>query len=117
MEEWFLEVDGKRTGPFTSDQILGLLSEGEIPETARVTSNDLGERWITVSELEKRNASPSPHPQTSRPTPTPRPPEAAPASRAKTFTPPPRPIELLSDDIATSPMLLITGITFLFAAW
>jgi len=29
---WYLELDGKRMGPFAPEQILGLLAEGEIPE-------------------------------------------------------------------------------------
>jgi len=31
-QQWFLELDGKRMGPFSPEQILGLLADGEIPE-------------------------------------------------------------------------------------
>jgi hypothetical protein len=31
-QHWFLELDGKRMGPFSPEQILGLLADGEIPE-------------------------------------------------------------------------------------
>src|SRR4051794_40749563 len=70
-QEWFLEVEGKKTGPFTTEQILGLLSEKEIPGTQRVTSD--GAHWMTVRELADR--------QNPRPA-------------SKPFVPPPRPQEL-----------------------
>ncbi len=31
-QHWFLELDGKRMGPFSPEQVLGLLADGEIPE-------------------------------------------------------------------------------------
>ncbi len=31
-QEWYLELDGKKAGPFSPEQILGLLADGEIPE-------------------------------------------------------------------------------------
>jgi hypothetical protein len=34
--KWFLELDGKRMGPFAPEQVLGLLADGEIPENLKV---------------------------------------------------------------------------------
>jgi len=33
---WFLELDGKRMGPFSPEQVLGLLADGEIPDNLHV---------------------------------------------------------------------------------
>ena len=75
-QEWFLEVKGKRTGPFTTEQVLGLLADKEIPETQRITASMTDDRWITVKELA----------EDYRHTPQATPP--------KHFVPPPRPTEL-----------------------
>jgi hypothetical protein len=70
-QEWFLEVDGRKTGPFATDQILGLFADQEIPGTARVILTAPGSEWTTVAEL-----------------------AAPPPVAAKPFVPPPRPAEL-----------------------
>lgn len=49
--EWFLEVEGKRIGPYTIEHILGLLQEGEILPYHRVTSDSVGAEWMSVQEL------------------------------------------------------------------
>lgn len=35
--KWFLALEGKKVGPFAPEQILGLLADGEIPESVRVS--------------------------------------------------------------------------------
>lgn len=72
--DWYLEVNGSKTGPYPSDQILGLFHEGEIPPEARITADHLHDQWITVQEL-ARSAHQIPErpdfsllPQSSHPT-------------------------------------------------
>jgi len=36
-QHWYLELEGKRMGPFSPEQVLGLLADGEIPEGLYVT--------------------------------------------------------------------------------
>ncbi len=50
-QNWFLDLEDKKTGPFTVDQLLHLLEEAEIPETQRITCDELHGRWITIREL------------------------------------------------------------------
>src|SRR4051794_41096751 len=50
-QEWFLDVNGKQTGPYSLDEVLGLFREGEIPAAQKVTSERLKGKWITVREL------------------------------------------------------------------
>ena len=52
--EWFLDVGGARTGPFSAEQVLGFLAEGEIPENQKVTGDSIGNRWITAREFAAR---------------------------------------------------------------
>jgi hypothetical protein len=77
--DWYLEVEGRKTGPFTTEQILGLLKEREIPETARIISTQTDSDWFTVGALAQQSA---PHSLSG----------ANPSS--KPFVPPPRPAEL-----------------------
>ena len=49
--QWHLEVNGKKVGPFTLDQIQGLYEDGEIRGYHQVTSDQLHGKWITVQEL------------------------------------------------------------------
>lgn len=84
-QEWFLEIEEKKTGPFPTEQILGLLADREIPDSARIQASTPGSEWITVRELAER---------TQRgPTAEPPAPVLAPAP-AKPFVPPPRPADL-----------------------
>lgn len=83
-QEWFLEVEGRKTGPFATDQILGFFADHEVPGTARIISGAPGSEWTTVAELvavEQKNLPPS--------------------LPSKPFVPPPRPAELQP---ATSPI-------------
>jgi hypothetical protein len=49
--QWHLEVNGKKVGPFTLDQIQGLFDDGEIRGYHQVTSDQLHGKWISVQEL------------------------------------------------------------------
>ncbi len=43
---WYLELEGRRMGPFSPEQILGLLADGEIPENLHVSPDPtLAERY------------------------------------------------------------------------
>jgi hypothetical protein len=72
-----LEIDGKRTGPFDTEQVLGLLADGEIPEVTQLFASTTTIEFITARELADRNQTP---------------PHADPEPN-KTFVPPPRPTE------------------------
>jgi hypothetical protein len=48
---FFLEVNGRITGPYTLDQIRGLLQDREIQATTRVTTESMQGRWLTVQEI------------------------------------------------------------------
>lgn len=64
-EYWYLEVNGKKIGPFTLEQIQGFLSDGEIKPYHQVTSEKLAGRWISVEELLHTDAPPPPPPSES----------------------------------------------------
>ncbi|MBC7692521.1 MAG: hypothetical protein H7222_12220 [Methylotenera sp.] len=49
--EWYLVVEGTKTGPYTPEQIAGLLQEGEILAHHRATSDRLNGDSISVKEL------------------------------------------------------------------
>jgi hypothetical protein len=49
--QWHLEVNGRKVGPFTLDQIQGLYEDGEIRGYHQVTSDQLDGKWISVQEL------------------------------------------------------------------
>lgn len=84
--EWYLEVAGERTGPFTADQVMGLLSEGEIPAEQKVTSEQIGNRWITAAELATQAVAAAPGSADAVPS-------ADPLDDLG-FQPPPRPADL-----------------------
>ena len=56
--DWYLEVNGRKVGPFTLDQIQGLLNDGEIRAYHQVTSKkwaDDGSAWrISCSPIRFR---------------------------------------------------------------
>ena len=49
--EWFLDLDGKKAGPYTIEQVQGLLNEGTAHSESRATSDRLGDEWVTVADL------------------------------------------------------------------
>jgi len=72
--EWFLDVQGKKIGPYSAEQIAGLLSDKEIRADHRVTSDRLKGEWIEVRQLVSQMArasggkfAPPPRPATLDP--------------------------------------------------
>jgi len=60
--QWHLEVNGRKVGPFTLDQIQGLYEDGEIRGYHQVTSDQLDGKWISVQELVDSAAIAAPAP-------------------------------------------------------
>jgi hypothetical protein len=70
--QWHLEVNGRKVGPFTLDQIQGLYEDGEIRGYHQVTSDQLDGKWISVQELvdSAAIAAPAPPPDVTGETPS-----------------------------------------------
>src|SRR5437763_1874403 len=49
--QWYLDVNGKKVGPFSQDQLAGLLRDGEILPTQKVTADHIGGHWVDVTEV------------------------------------------------------------------
>ncbi len=49
--EWYVEIGNRKAGPYTPDQIKGLLEDQEVRPHDRVTSDRLDGEWISVQEL------------------------------------------------------------------
>src|SRR4051812_32845216 len=60
--EWYLEVGGKKSGPYSTAQVLELAQSGQLQPHHRVTAAHLGEQWITVDELARSMGPESFHP-------------------------------------------------------
>jgi hypothetical protein len=71
-QELFLEINGKKTGPFTVDQIEALLRERELTPQQKITSNQLDGKWISIQDLLDKLGS----------------------STTSGFKPPPRPLDI-----------------------
>ncbi len=84
--EWYLEIAGERTGPFTAEQVMGFLTDGEIPAEQRITSATIGGRWITAADLAAQ-AGNAPSLKTSAA-------QMADPADDLGFQPPPRPTDL-----------------------
>ncbi len=52
-DQWILEVNGKKFGPYTMAQIHALVQHREIMGEDKVTAPHLSGKWISVSELTK----------------------------------------------------------------
>lgn len=50
-DQWFLEVNGKKFGPYTMAQINALVRHHEIVGEDKVTASHLSGKWITVQEF------------------------------------------------------------------
>src|SRR3990167_5276412 len=50
--EWFLDVQGRRIGPFTASQVIGFYQDGEVLAAHRAsTTPDDDASWISVEDL------------------------------------------------------------------
>lgn len=54
-DQWFLEVNGKKFGPYTMAQINALVQHHEIVGEDRVTAPHLSGKWISVQEFVNQN--------------------------------------------------------------
>src|SRR5665213_2245016 len=67
VSDWYIEVNGKKVGPFTLDQIRGFFEDGEIRSYHQVTSQHIGGQWISVEELIQSENPPGSLPPEERP--------------------------------------------------
>ncbi|MBS1959932.1 MAG: hypothetical protein JST80_10700 [Bdellovibrionales bacterium] len=49
-QKWFLDLDGVRSGPYQTPEVLGLVAEGEVLPHHRISSSLKDQPWITVLE-------------------------------------------------------------------
>jgi len=56
-DQWFLEVNGKKFGPYTMAQIHALVRHQEIVGEDKVTGSHLNGRWISVQEFVSKTGS------------------------------------------------------------
>ncbi len=49
--EWYLNVEGKQTGPLTAKEIVDRVRAGKIPATSQVTAARMGGDWVTAQDL------------------------------------------------------------------
>jgi len=50
-EEVYIDVAGVKTGPYTKDQITGLLEDNEILPDSKITSESLNGKWVSVRDF------------------------------------------------------------------
>lgn len=96
-DQWFLEVNGKKFGPYTMAQINALVQHHEIVGEDRVTAPHLSGKWISVQEFVSQTSS-AEAPKRSAKTIS----QQAPAQASSPATVPPRPDERTLTSI-TSP--------------
>ncbi|MCC7442057.1 MAG: DUF4339 domain-containing protein [Bdellovibrionales bacterium] len=78
---WFIDVNGRKTGPFGFEEMSGLYREGEIPKGTQVTAEHLKGLWLSIEDA---LAPPTPSAAAAAP--------AAPsAATLRAFRPPARP--------------------------
>ena len=59
MSEWFLQIDGQESGPFSSDELAFLVKEGRLSSGDQVRQGTSGE-WRSAKQVLKRLRKPSP---------------------------------------------------------
>ena len=47
-EQWFLDLDGVRSGPYQTPEVMSLIAEGEVLPHHRISTELKGEEWITI---------------------------------------------------------------------
>src|SRR4051812_47241413 len=105
-QQWFLEIEGNRTGPFTTEQVLGLLADGELPDTQLLFTSANSNQFISLRDLASRHrvapvAPPAQAPVQQKVPPAPKAQEAVQSHSSeftgtgitRPFIPPPRPSE------------------------
>ena len=48
MEQWFLDLDGVRSGPYQTPEILSLIAEGEVMPHHRISTSLKDQNWISI---------------------------------------------------------------------
>ena len=59
MSEWFLQINGQESGPFSSDELAFLVKEGRLSSGDQVRQGTSGE-WRSAKQVLKRLRKPSP---------------------------------------------------------
>ncbi len=99
LEQWFLDLDGVRSGPYQTSEVLSLIAEGEVLPHHQISKDLKSQNWITVLDWRlSQNKTVSPVQKESpavvatlTPTPAPVP------------TPTPTPAPPLTPEVASSP--------------
>lgn len=99
MSQWYLASAGKKTGPFSIEELKDLLSSGNIQNLDLVTNDQLGDRWLTVQEI-LSHASRMPGSSENS--------GMGSSSVSLHFQPPPRPSELSREVTIEEPSLILT---------
>jgi hypothetical protein len=80
-DQWFLDLDGVRSGPYQTNEVMGLIADGEVFPHHRISMSLKDTQWQTILDwrLEqarqiqaKRTVPQSPQPQEPAPKPEPR---------------------------------------------
>ena len=48
IEQWFLDLDGVRSGPYQTPEVMSLIAEGEVLPHHRISTSLRDQRWITI---------------------------------------------------------------------
>ncbi len=60
-EHWFLDLDGVRSGPYQTSEVMSLVAEGEILPHHQIATDLKSQKWMTILEWrlnQNRNAEP-----------------------------------------------------------
>jgi hypothetical protein len=66
IEQWFLDLDGVRSGPYQTPEVMSLIAEGEVLPHHRISTSLREQRWVTILDWRldqakiSQNPSPSP---------------------------------------------------------
>jgi hypothetical protein len=50
LEQWFLDLDGVRSGPYQTSEVMSLIAEGEVLPHHQISTELKSQNWITVLE-------------------------------------------------------------------
>ncbi len=72
-EQWFLDLDGVRSGPYQTPEVLSLIAEGEVLPHHRISRALKDSSWVTILDwrLEQARHTPTPEPRRAPPPPAP----------------------------------------------
>jgi hypothetical protein len=61
IEQWFLDLDGVRSGPYQTPEVMSLIAEGEVLPHHRISTSLREQRWITILDWRLDQAKISKH--------------------------------------------------------